>query len=172
MQVIQGYCSGDCNVFFLSPTRFRMSYLISLTVQCSKCNNTFQKPFLSLSFSGKLGPMWWQLQSVVSPDLRGIVCWSGRGGGLYLHKLYTARLRQGRVKTKNLILKDQQFCCKPQLSSAYLNFAPCGSHFYLPACPWWLWCYFHFPQDCFIFSHLQHTSVTLLFLWLVSQPIN
>lgn len=51
-------------------------------------------------FIGELGPMWWQLQSVVPPGLCRTVCWASRERGLYLHKLHTARLWQSRMKTK------------------------------------------------------------------------
>lgn len=61
---------------------------------------------------------------MVPPGLRGAVCWTSREGGLCLHKLHTAWLRQRRIKKS---LKDQQFYFSATHFSAHLNSVlPCG----------------------------------------------
>lgn len=61
---------------------------------------------------------------MVPPGLRGAVCWTSREGGLYLHKLHTAWLRQRRIKKS---LKDPQFYFSATHFSAHLNSVlPCG----------------------------------------------
>lgn len=61
---------------------------------------------------------------MVPPGLRGAVCWTSREGGLYLHKLHTARLRQRGIRKS---LKDQQFYFSATHFSAHLNSVlPCG----------------------------------------------
>lgn len=84
---------------------------------------------MSLYPVGELGPMWWQLQSVVPPGLCRRVRWASREGGLCLHKLHTARLWQREMKTKRPLWRISSFCRGPQHLSASMNFVPCGFPF-------------------------------------------
>ena len=64
---------------------------------------------------------------MVPPDLCRTVCWASREGGLYLHKLHTARLRPRRVKTKKWLWRISSFCCEPQhLTCTPELCVPCG----------------------------------------------
>lgn len=129
--------------------------------------------YLLLLFLGKLGPVWRQLQSVVSPDLRRSVCWACGEGGLCLHKLHTARIQQSRIKTKKSCWRMSRFTadaaalkCTPELCVS-CGFSPLPSG--LPSVNMVL---LLFPPE------LLKTSVTVLFLfcffltWLGFQPVN
>lgn len=124
------------------------------------------KTFLSSSrcFSGKLGPMWRQLQSVVPPDLCGTVCRASRERGLCLHKLHTARLRQ-RMRTKKRLWRISSSVAGRSTLRAHLNSVPCGF-------PFTFWLALSEHGAIYLFPELQKTSVTVFVMWLVFQPIN
>lgn len=87
--------------------KFIIYKVIMIQEKCSALNHS------SCCVSGKLGPVRRQLQSVVPPGLCGSVCRASREGGVYLHKLHTARLQQRRMKTKMWLWRISSFCCQP-----------------------------------------------------------
>lgn len=124
---------------------------------------------LSCCFSGKLGPVWRQLQSVVPPDLCRTVGRAGREGGLYLHKLHTARLRPRKMKTKKWLFEG---------SAVLLPAAALNVHTWTLCALWLLpftfWlalsdhgaihCFFQLQKTVTVFRHMAGFSANQLIL--------